>query len=383
MTAVRNYGRAARDLWPLAPDVTYLNHGGYGVTPKEIMAVANDWRARIEANPTQFLSRDYSKAIRAAAASLAAFIGAQAEQVVFLGNATDGINAVLRSLDFKPGDEIVLASTAYTAVMKAARYVAERSGAKVVVATLPVPLPEAETAVNAFKAVLSPRTRLVLVDHVVSPTGIVLPVKRIADAAKAAGARVLIDGAHAPGQIALDMPATGADWYVANCHKWLFAPRACGFLWAAPGSEEIHPLAISHGLGGGLAAEFDWTGTRDPASVLSIPAAIAFHAKLGGPALMTRNAALTAEALDVIAAALQTPLGAPREMFASMATVGLPTRFGTTEADAGALRQKLAEKHNVEAIVSVLPGGLWLRLAAQAYNESAEYQRLANILRAL
>ena len=336
--------------------------------------------ARIEANPTQFMTRDYPAAVRAAAGSLAAFIGAKVEQVVFLGNATDGINAVLRSLDFKPGDEIVVASTAYAAVTKAARYVAARTGAKLVVATLPVPLPDADAAVKVFADALSPRTRLVLVDHIVSPTGIVLPVRRIADAAKAKGARVLIDGAHAPGQLALNMPATGADWYVANCHKWLFAPRACGFLWAAPDSEAIHPLAISHGYGSGLTAEFDWTGTRDPAAVLSIPAAIAFHARLGGAALMARNAALTAEAGELIAAAFQTPLGAPRAMFASMGTVALPARLGTTDADAGALRLKLSEVHRIETVISALSGGLWLRLAAQAYNDRADYEHLVDVL---
>ncbi len=377
------YGHALRDLWPLSPDITYLNHGAYGVTPKAVMAAADAWRARIEANPNNFLSRAYPALMRKSAAALAAFIGAAPEQVAPLGNATDGINAVLRSLDFREGDELVVPSVAYPAVTKAARYVAARTRAKLVIAEVPVPLPGADAAVAAFANVLNARTRLVIVDHVASYPAFVLPVRRIADAAHAAGARVLIDGAHAPGHVGLDVAATGADWYVGNCHKWLFAPRACGFLWAAPGTEAIHPLAISHGYGSGLAAEFDWTGTRDPAPFLSVPEAIAFHAGLGGAALMARNAKLAGEAAALLASVLQTSLGAPAEMFASMATVRMPARFGTTDDDAARIRARLSDEHRIEALIIRQSGLLLLRLAAQAYNELADYERLAEKLQRL
>jgi isopenicillin-N epimerase len=222
----------------------------------------------------------------------------------------------------------------------------------------------------------------VVVDHIVSPTGVVLPVRRIADAAHAAGAQVLIDGAHAPGQIPLAMAETGADWYIGNCHKWMFAPRACGFLWAAdPTRDHVHPLAISHGYGDGMIAEFDWTGTRDPTAFLAVPAAIAFHARLGGAGLMTRNTALAREAAAVVADALEAPLGAPREMFASMATVGLPPRLGATETAASELRRRLSDEHKIESVIGFHRGGLWLRLAAQAYNERADYAQLSDLLR--
>jgi isopenicillin-N epimerase len=314
---------------------------------------------------------------------LATFVAAAPEQVVFLGNATDGINAVLRSLDFKPGDEVVIPDLAYNAVTMAARYIADHTGAKLVVPTIPVPLPDADSAVAAFAAALTARTKLVIVDHIVSPMGYVLPIKRIADAAHAVGARVLIDGAHAPGHIPLAMAKTGADWYVGNCHKWLFAPRACGFLWAADPAQEIHPLANSHGYRSGLAAEFDWTGTRDPAAFLSIPAAIAFHAHLGGSALMTRNAALVQEAADIIGNALGTARSAPPEMFASMATVGLPPRLSGADGAAVNLRRRIADEHRIETIITAHRGAFWVRLAAQAYNARADYERLAEVLRSL
>ena len=373
-----------RDLWPLDPAITYLNHGGFGVTPREVAAVQADFRARIEANPMRFMMGEYPAAVRASAAALAAFLGAKAEDIVFTENATSGLNAVLRSLDFAPGDEIVVPTLAYGAMMKAARYVAARTGAKIVTPEIPLPLPSHQAAIDAVTAAFSPRTKLVLIDHIVSPTGFTLPVRAIADAAHAAGAQVLIDGAHAPGQIPLAMAETGGDWYVGNLHKWLFVPRACGFLWAGGAARHlIHPLAISHGYEQGLTAEFDWTGTHDPTSILCVPAAIAFHAKLGGAALMQRNAGLVREALDRVAAAFQTPLGAAPGLFTSMGTVALPQRFGATDAEAAALRRTLSDVHRIEAVISAQKGQLWLRLAAQAYNEIADYERLIAVLRTL
>lgn len=367
------HGHAVRALWPLDPAVTYLNHGGYGVTPREVLAEQARWRERIERNPTGFMVEEYPGAIRAAAASLAAFVGADADGVVFTGNATEACNAVLRSLDFAPGDEILIIDVAYGAIAKAARYAASRRGATVTVATIPLPLATAEDAVAAVAARLSAKTRLVLVDHIVSLTGCRLPVERIAARAHGAGARVLVDGAHAPGQIALDMAACGADWYAGNCHKWLFAPRACGFLWAAPHARDIHPPAISHGYGGGMVKEFDWTGTRDPSAFLSVPAAIAFHRRLGGPSLMARNAALALEAASTMAARWGTPLAAPRDLFAAMAAVALPPQF----KDAATLRNALAKEHKIETVVQSHGDHLWLRVAAQAYNEISDYERLA------
>ncbi len=378
------YGAGLRDLWPLDPAITYLNHGGFGVTPREIGTLQAEFRAHVEANPMRFMTGEFPAAVRASAAALGEFLGAKADEIVFTENATSGLNAVLRSLDFQPGDEIVIPTLAYGAIMKAARYVATRTGAKLITPEIPFPLPRPQAAIDAVKSALSPRTKLVLVDHIVSPTGFILPVRAIADAAHAVGAQVLIDGAHAPGQIPLVMAETGGDWYVGNLHKWLFVPRACGFLWAnGAARHQIHPLAISHGYEQGLIAEFDWTGTHDPTSILCVPAAIAFHQKLGGPALMQRNAALLREALDLVAAAFQTPLGATPDQFASMGTVALPARFGTTDADAAVLRRTLSDDHRIEAVISAQKGSLWLRLAAQAYNEIGDYARLVEVLRTL
>ena len=239
------YGAGLTGEWPLDPAVTYLNHGGYGVAPHRVLRAQAEWRARIERNPTRFMRRELAAAQREAASRLAAFLGASGDDLVFVDNATAGINAVLRSLALGRGDEILITNLAYGAVAKAARYVAERSGARLVEVAIPVPLSDAGGALEAVAAALSPRVRLAIFDHIASMSALKLPVAELTALARKAGARVLIDGAHAPGQIALNVPAIGADWYVGNCHKWLMAPRGAGFLWASPDVQAlIHPLAI-------------------------------------------------------------------------------------------------------------------------------------------
>jgi isopenicillin-N epimerase len=375
------YGAAARGDWPLDPAVTYLNHGGYGVAPNEVLAVAAEWRARIERNPMAFITEELAGAWRQAAATLAAHLGARGEDLVFVGNATEGCNAVLRSLDFRPGDEIVVTDLAYDAIAQAVRYAAERSGARIVEIAVKLPLADLAIVKEAVAARLSPRTRLVVIDHIASKSALVLPVAEIAALARSSGARVLIDGAHAPGQVPLDLPATGADWYVGNCHKWLMAPRGCGFLWAPPERQTpLHPLAISHGYGSGFLAEFDWTGTRDPSPFLAIPAGIACHQRLGGGALMTRNAALAREAAQLLAKAWGTAILGPEGAFAAMVTVRLPASAGPPESALG-VQRRLQRQHNIAAAIVAQAGALWVRIAAQAYNERSDYERLAAALK--
>lgn len=374
------YGAALKCEWPLDPAVTYLNHGGYGVAPHRVLQAQAEWRARIEGNPTRFMRRELAPAQREAASRLAAFLGASGDDLVFVDNATAGVNAVLRSLDFRSGDEILVTNLAYGAVAKAARYVAERSGARLVEVAIPLPLSDTGAVREAIDAALSPRTRLAIFDHIASMSALMLPVAELTRLAKKTGARVLIDGARAPGQIALDVPAIGADWYVGNCHKWLMAPRAVGFLWASPESQPlIHPLAISHGFGKGFHAEFDWTGTRDFTSFLCVPDGIDWHEALGGAALMARNAALAAAAAQLLVERWGTRTLAPAALFAAMVTVRLPLADPPTIENAVALERRLSEEHRIEAAIMAQADGLWVRLAAQAYNEISDYERLAAV----
>ena len=370
----------ARTEWPLDPAVAYLNHGGYGVAPNAVLARQAEWRRRIETNPMHFMTRELAPLWRQAAAALAAHLGARGDDLVFLANATAGSNAVLRSLDFAPGDEMLLTSLAYGAIAKAVRHVAAVSGASVVTAEIPLPLTDEAAIAAAVAARLGPRTRLVVLDHIASASALVLPVAELTRLAHQAGARVLIDGAHAPGQVPLDLPATGADWYVGNCHKWLMAARGCGFLWAPEASQpELRPLAISHGYGAGFLAEFDWTGTIDPTPFLCVPDGIACHTRLGGPELMARNRRLALEAARLLAARWGTALGGPPDSFAAMVTVRLPLPDATVDA-AIALERRLAAEHRIEMAIMAQAGALWARVAAQAYNQLGDYERLAAVL---
>jgi isopenicillin-N epimerase len=373
-------GAASRPEWPLDPAVTYLNHGGYGVAPNAVLREQEAWRRRIERNPTRFFSFELPELWREAAAALGGLLGVRGEDIVFVDNATTGCNAVLRSLDFAPGDEILVTSLGYGAITKAASYVAARSRANLVEVPLPLPVAGDAAIVAAVAARLGPRTRLAIFDHVASHSALVLPAAELTRLAHRAGARVLIDGAHAPGLVPCDPVAAAADWYVGNCHKWLMAPRGCGFLWAAPaGQGLVHPLAISHGYGAGFTAEFDWTGTRDPTPFLTLPAALAYHRRLGGAALMARNKALALSAGRALAEAWRTELGGPESNFAGMTTVRLPLAGEASAERALALRRQLSDEHRIEALINADGGALWLRLAAQAYNEPADYQRLAGL----
>lgn len=372
------FGAAQRREWPLDPVVTYLNHGGYGVTPRRVLAEQATWRARIDANPMRFMQAELPALQRAAAVRLAAHLNGRGEDLVFVENATAGCNAVLRSLDLGPGDEILMTSLAYGAVAKAARHAARRSGAALVEVEIPLPLPDRETLLAAVAARLGPRTRLALFDHIASSSALLLPVADLVRLAHEAGALVLIDGAHAPGQVPLDLAAIAADWYVGNCHKWLLAPRACGFLWASPSVQALtHPLAISHGLDQGFLAEFDWTGTHDPSPALSVPAAIACHEEWGGSALMARNAQLAGAAADLLRHRWGTERIGPADMFAAMVTVRLPHRGPPTRERGLELQRWLSDAHRLEAAVMPQAGELWVRIAAQAYNELGDYEKLA------
>jgi isopenicillin-N epimerase len=381
--ASSRWGAALRDEWRLEPGLAYLNHGAFGLTPQAVLAAQDQWRTRIERNPTRFLAFELEAALRDAAQPVAEAVGAAVEDLVFVENATTGLNAVLRSLDFEPGDEILMTSLCYPAIRRAAHYAASRCGARVVEVEIALPIADDAAVLRAVAARLGFRTRLAIFDHVASHSALILPVGALTRLAREAGARVIIDGAHAPGMIALDVPAIGADWYVGNLHKWFFAPRSCGFLWAAkPVQAMTHPLAISHGYGMGFRTEFEWTGTRDATAALTVPAAIEFHARLGGGALMAHNRALAREAAAALCGLWRTEMAGPDGAFGSMVTLRLPLAGPADPARAAALSREVSQRDRIEAAFVALQGALWVRVAAQAYNEPAEYDRLGALFKA-
>ncbi|HLG44808.1 MAG TPA: aminotransferase class V-fold PLP-dependent enzyme [Reyranella sp.] len=376
-------GSAIRSEWGLDPDFLTVNHGSYGATPRAVLAEQDRWRKRMEAQPTRFFFLEVPDALREAAGALARFLGAEAEDVVFVPNATTGANAVLRSLKLEPGDEILHASHVYNAVRNTISYVAGRTGAKVTVAEIPFPRPEPAVIRKNIEQAIGKRTRIAVIDHITSPSGMVLPIAEIVRLCQAAGVPVLVDGAHGPGQVPLDLPALGADWYVGTCHKWLCAPKGCGFLYArADRRAELHPVTISHGYGGGFTTEFDWTGTMDPSAYLSLPAAIGFYERLGGGALMERNHRLAAEAATLIADALRTEVGVLPGMTGSMGLVRLPISLEAKRSEVVKVRHAL-QAAGTDVPVHPVGEAMWLRLSAYAYNEIGDYRRLAELLPAV
>jgi isopenicillin-N epimerase len=374
------YGAALRGEWTLDADFLTVNHGSFGATPRRVIAAQQAWQARMEAQPTRFFVTEFPAALRAAAARLAAFLNARPDDLVFVENATTGCNAVLRSLRLQPGDAIVVLDHGYGAVVKAAHFAAERAGARVLEVAMPFPRADDALLLDRLAAALGQRVRLAVLDHITSPSAALLPVSAIVATCRAAGVPVLIDGAHGPGNADVDLTALDADWYVGNCHKWLMAPKGCGFLWArADRQTDLHPVTISHGFGAGFLPEFDWVGTRDPSAWLAVTAALDFHEHLGGAALRARNAALAAEAAAYLGRRLGTETGQNAGSGNAMAALRMPHTGYVDAAAALAIRSRLLAA-GTDLPISAIDGQAWLRLSAQAYNELSDFERLADML---
>jgi isopenicillin-N epimerase len=371
-----------RSEWLLDPDISFLNHGSYGAVPRTVFSEQRRLQERMERNPTEFLMVELPSALRTSAERLAGFVKCAGSDLAFIENATAGCNAVLASIRLSAGDEILLTDHGYPAIRKAAEHHAARAGATVIEVAVPFPTNDPVQIIDAVAAHLGPRSRLVILDHVSSWSAVVFPVRELTALCHEAGANVLIDGAHAPGMLSLDIASIGADWYVGNCHKWLMAPKGSGFLWASPAKRaDTHPLVISHGYGQGFDAEFDWVGTRDPTAWLTVPAAIDFHVRSGGHLLRERNVRLARQAADLLAKRWNTERGSGDGLTGSMSTVRLPLVGEVTLERALAIRGALRRDHRIDAAVTAFKGSLWVRLSAQAYNEIGEYERLADAFR--
>lgn len=379
----------------LDPNVDFLNHGSFGACPKVVLDAQDEVRAALERQPVGFMLRQFEDRLARSRHALANFLSADASDVVFVPNATSGVNAVLRSLALAPGDEILVTSHGYNACNNAARFVADRAGASVVVAKLPFPIATPRDAVDAILDAVTERTRLVLVDHITSPTGLILPVADLAAAVEPRGIEVLVDGAHAPGMVPLDVPSIGATYYTGNLHKWVCAPKGAAFLWVRRDRQaDIRPTVISHGANttrtdrSRFQIEFEWTGTFDPSPWMVVADALEAIEGMspdGWPGWMARNRALALRARDLLCDALGVAPPAPDSMIGALAAVPLPDDPHPPEPHPmylTRLQDDLLQRHDIE--VPIIP---WpthpkrlVRVSAQAYNAFAQYEHLAAAL---
>lgn len=384
--------------------MVFLNHGSFGACPRTILNDQFELRAKLEANPMRFLVRDYPNLLDAARADVANFLGASVEDLVFVPNATTGVNAVLRSLELQAGDELLTTNHDYNACRCALEDTARRSGARVVVAEIPFPVRTDDEIVNAILAALTPRTRLAMIDHVTSTTALIFPVERIVAALQQRGVDVLVDGAHAAGMVPLQLTKLGAAYYTGNLHKWTSAPKGTAYLFVREDRRDaIRPLTVSHGENThrpGRSAfhdHFDWPGTLDPTAWLCAGHAVRWCSTLlpgGIEEWMARNHALAVEARQLLCEALRVEVPCPEAMIGSMATIALPSalqheppsrpdlrRFqGWLGADR--LQAWLAGEHHIEVPIVRWgrEGRRWVRVSAQLYNSRAQFEHLAEVL---
>lgn len=369
--------------WALDPAIVHLNHGSFGGCLRRVLDVAAVARTRLEAAPMQFLVLDWQTELDRARVALAAFVRTDPEQLAFVPSSTTGVAIALQSATLATGDEIVTTSHAYAACVYQLERLAVARGVRIVI--VPVALPfDSDALVAGVAAAITPRTRLALLDHITSSTALRLPLERLIPLFAARGVPVLVDGAHAPGQIDLDIDRLGATWYVGNCHKWLAAPKASGFLaWSAAAAATLRPLVTSHGANASygppnrLHAELDWSGTYDPSAQLAVPAAITALAEEGGgwPAIYARNHAL---ALELRARLGGTQL-APDDALGMMAAIRLALPAGT----APFAFQKRLLADGWEVAIADVPDGPFVRVSAHLYNHAGEAELLAAKLHSL
>jgi len=384
-------------LWLLDPTVDFLNHGSFGACPKAVLAFQRKIQDRLEREPVAFFVDEWEQLWDGARRELGQFLGAKADDLVFVPNATSGVNAVLRSLKFKRGDELLVTDYEYNACRNVLNYVAEIWGAKVVVVRLPFPVKSPAQIAELILAKVTRRTRLALFDHVTSQTAVIMPMTQLVRELEARDVDTLVDGAHAPGMIELNLQKLGAAYYTGNCHKWLCAPKGAAFLHVRKDKQKpVRPTIISHGANSArtdrsrFLIEFGWMGTTDPSACLSVGEALRFMASLlpgGWKAVRERNHALTLAARDVLCEALNVEPPCPDDMLGSMAAVPIPDfpkrELANLARNPEPLRGRLVREFGIE-----IPSTPWpappkrlLRISAQLYNSLPQYERLASVLK--
>lgn len=370
-------------LFQVDKDIAFLNHGSYGACPRPVFAVFQDWQRELERQPVEFLGRRVKGLLAEARAVLGDFVGTDAANVVFVPNVTAGSNAIARSLRLEPGDEILATDHEYGAVDRTWRFYCVRNGARYVNQPIALPVTTAEAFVEQLWAGVTPRTRVIAISHITSATALIFPVAEVCRRAREAAILTVIDGAHAPGQIDLNLDELGADFYLGNCHKWLCAPKGAGFLFARPESQALlDPLIISWGWEperpgqSRFLDEYEWVGTDDPAAYLSVPAAITFQREHDWGRVRAACHTLAGEARERIGALTGLPQLAPDSAawWMQMCAIPLPNSAPPT------LKERLWNDYRIEVPLTQRQGQLSARVSIQAYNRRADIDRLCTAL---
>jgi isopenicillin-N epimerase len=389
-----------RAPWVLEPEISFLNHGTFGACPAPVLEAQRVWRERMEAEPVRFLDRELEPRLDEVRHEVARFFNADPEGIVFVPNATTAVSTVLASVRFEPGDELLAGDHEYNATLNALRAAADRDGATVTLVRVPFPIQEPSQAVEAYLEAVTPRTRFALVSHVTSPTALVFPIEAIVRELDRRGVDTLVDAAHGPGMVDVDLGRLAAAYWTANGYKWLCAPKGVAILSVrADLRQRIRPLVISHGRNSArtdrtrFRLEFDWTGTPDPSAVLALPAALRYVGGLdedGWPGFRATNRSLALRGRELLCSALGVAPPAPDAMIGSMAAVPL-AGLDATPAAAERLQGALFIEERIEVPITLFPVAAavaagagppqaLVRISAQRYNRVEEYARLAEAL---
>lgn len=383
--------------WRLDPSITFLNHGSYGACPEVVQDAQNEIRALMEREPVRFFMQHLERMTDEVRQRVAQFVNCRPQDLAFTPNATISIATVLLNIDWRPGDEILVNTHEYMSAINELGRMGQRLSTRTVKAQVPFPVASEEQVIEAVMAAVTPRTRLAILSHITSPTAVIFPVKRLTQMLRAKGIEVLVDGAHTPAQLPLDVTDIGATYYVADFHKWVSSPKGSSFLHVDPSRQSgFRPIALSsrvHNVRDDRSpflAEFDYVGTSDYSALLSVPAALDFFERVlpgGIPALMARNHDLVLQGRDAVCriAGLKAP--APDHMLPSMATLILPPQpaayKGMKSVFGDPLQDRLVDLHRIQVPVWALPdcGTRILRISAQLYNTLAEYEHLGHALK--
>ncbi len=374
------FGRTIRNRWLLEEDLHFLNHGSFGACPRDVLIAQSEWRTKMERQPVHFITVEAPEQMKVAKKAVSDFLGAKDTNIAFVENATSGINAVVRSLmpEWKEGDELLTTTHVYGAMRQTLRYAADVRGAKVIEAKVPFPITSEDEIVEVVRNAITDKTRFAIIDHVTSPTGLVYPIEKIIPLFKERGIPVMIDGAHAPGMLDVNIEKYDADYYTGNCHKWMYAPKGCAILWVEEKHQsKIHAHIISHNYKAGFHPEFEWIGTRDVTPMLAMTATIGFINEFGASKIRKYNNDLVISARNMIAQEWNVKLPCPDSMVGTLSTIPIPSNITEHDPIAVKLHDRLRDEFRCELPVIFFEGKVYIRISAQIYNEMSDYTHFA------